>query len=158
MEMWISDGLLRVAVERIDAGRVGFAWDNTKMSLLSLTLREIGYIIIDMNDGNKSEKKERKRNKVAIMPETERNLANMGEQIKLARMRRHYPVQVIADRAGISRATLWKVEKGDPGVAIGIYAKVLKAIGLGNDITLLARNDELGHIIQDSELKGKRMR
>lgn len=116
------------------------------------------YIIINMNDDNKREKKQRKRNKVAIMPETERNLAIMGEQIKLARMRRHYPVQVIADRAGISRATLWKVEKGDPGVAIGIYAKVLKAIGLGNDITLLARNDELGHIIQDSELKGKRMR
>ena len=82
----------------------------------------------------------------------------MGEQIKLARIRRKYPVQIVADRAGISRATLWKVEKGDPGVAIGIYAKVLKAIGLGDDITLLARDDELGHIIQDSELKRKRMR
>lgn len=102
--------------------------------------------------------KQRSRNKVAIMPETERNLALMGEQIKLARIRRKYPVQIVADRAGISRATLWKVEKGDPGVAIGIYAKVLKAIGLGDDITLLARDDELGHIIQDSELKRKRMR
>ena len=103
-------------------------------------------------------KKQRRRNKVAIMPETEKNLALMGEQIKLARMRRKYPVQIVADRAGISRATLWKVEKGDSGVAIGIYAKVLKAIGLGDDITLLARDDELGHIIQDSELKRKRMR
>ena len=92
------------------------------------------------------------------MPETEEKLALMGEQIKLARMRRKYSVQMIAERAGISRATLWKVEKGDAGVAIGIYAKVLKAIGLGNDITLLARDDELGHIIQDSELKRKRMR
>lgn len=114
--------------------------------------------IIYMEEKKSVEKKQRSRNKVAIMPETERNLALMGEQIKLARMRRKYPVQIVADRAGISRATLWKVEKGDPGVAIGIYAKVLKAIGLGDDITLLARDDELGHIIQDSELKRKRMR
>ena len=92
------------------------------------------------------------------MPETEEKLALMGEQIKLARMRRKLPAQVIADRAGISRATLWKVEKGDSGVAIGIYAKVLKAIGLGDDILLLARDDELGHIVQDSELKRKRVR
>ena len=111
-----------------------------------------------MDENENEKKKKRKRNKVMIMPETIEKLSLMGEQIKLARMRRHYPAQVIADRAGISRATLWKVEKGDPGVAIGIYAKVLKAIGLGNDITLLARDDELGHIIQDAELKRKRMR
>lgn len=111
-----------------------------------------------MVESGKEHIKKRKRNKVAIMPGTMEKLALMGEQIKLARMRRHYPIQVIADRAGISRATLWKVEKGDPGVAVGIYAKVLKAIGLGNDITLLARDDELGHIIQDAELKNKRMR
>ena len=110
-----------------------------------------------MNENQQIIKKSR-RNKVAIMPETEKKLSLTGEQIKLARMRRKYSVQLIAQRAGISRATLWKVEKGDPGVAIGIYAKVLKAIGLGNDITLLARDDELGRIIQDSELKRRRMR
>ena len=48
------------------------------------------------------------------------------------------------------------MEKGDPGVAIGVYAKILAAIGLPNDITLLARDDELGRIIQDSELLNKR--
>lgn len=111
-----------------------------------------------MNKDEKPSNNQRSKNKVSIMPETGEKLALMGEQIKLARMRRKYPVQMIADRAGISRATLWKVEKGDPGVAIGIYAKVLKAIGLGDDIMLLARDDELGHIIQDSELKHKRMR
>ncbi len=113
-------------------------------------------IIITMNED--ASNKQRNRNRVTIMPETAEKLALMGEQIKLARMRRKYPVQMVADRAGISRATLWKVEKGDPGVAIGIYAKVLRSRGLGDDITLLARDDELGHIIQDSELKRKRMR
>ncbi len=90
--------------------------------------------------------------KVLIMPRMERQLASVGEQIKLARLRRGYKAELIAERAGISRATLWKVEKGDPGVAFGIYAKVLSAIGLPNDIELLARDDELGRIIQDSKL------
>ena len=95
------------------------------------------------------------RRKVAIMPQVEKNLKTMGEQIKLARLRRKYKTELIARRAGISRQTLWKVENGDPGVAIGIYAKVLAAIGLPNDITLLARDDELGRFLQDMELLNK---
>ena len=100
--------------------------------------------------------KTRKSNKAVVMPKTIRQLETVGEQIRLARLRRKYSVNLIAERAGISRATLWKVEKGDPGVAIGVYAKVLAAIGLPNDITLLARDDELGRIIQDSELLNRR--
>ena len=116
--------------------------------------------IINMNkrldDSKKSKEakkdtRPRRSNKAVIMPKTMRQLEIVGEQIRLARLRRKYSVYLIAERAGISRATLWKVEKGDPGVAIGIYAKVLAAIGLPNDITLLARDDELGRIIQDSE-------
>ena len=121
--------------------------------------------IINMNkrldDSKKSKEakkdiRPRRSNKAVIMPKTMRQLEIVGEQIRLARLRRKYSVYLIAERAGISRATLWKVEKGDPGVAIGIYAKVLAAIGLPNDITLLARDDELGRIIQDSELLNKR--
>ena len=104
----------------------------------------------------KKDTRPRRSNKAVIMPKTMRQLEIVGEQIRLARLRRKYSVYLIAERAGISRATLWKVEKGDPGVAIGIYAKVLAAIGLPNDITLLARDDELGRIIQDSELLNKR--
>ena len=109
------------------------------------------------NDSSKSKPTKTGRiNKAVIMPKTVRQLETVGEQIRLARLRRKYSVNLIAERAGISRATLWKVEKGDPGVAIGIYAKVLAAIGLPNDITLLARDDELGRIIQDAELLNKR--
>jgi DNA-binding XRE family transcriptional regulator len=118
------------------------------------------HIIIYMSDKTNKIKtessKRRKSNKAVIMPKTIRQLEIVGEQIKLARLRRKYSTALIAERAGISRATLWKVEKGDPGVAIGIYAKVLAAIGLPNDITLLARDDELGRIIQDAELLNKK--
>ena len=60
-----------------------------------------------------------------ILPETEDILKTMGEQIKLARLRRDLPVELVAERAGISRSSLWKVESGSPAVAIGIYAAVL---------------------------------
>ncbi len=96
-----------------------------------------------------------KKHAPLIMPKTKRMLTQVGEQIKLARLRRHYSVELIAERAGISRTTVWKVEKGDPGVAFGIYAKVLTAIGLGEDILLLAKDDLLGHALQDAELLRK---
>ena len=62
---------------------------------------------------------------VSVLPSTEKILAEMGEQIKLARLRRQLSTELVAERAGISRATLWNVEKGSPSVAIGIYAAVL---------------------------------
>ena len=106
---------------------------------------------------NETTKKNKKHNphKVMIMPRMQKQLEQVGEQIKLARLRRKYTTEMISERAGISRATLWKVEKGDPGVAFGVYAKVLAAIGLPHDIELLAKDDELGRIIQDSELLKK---
>ena len=62
-----------------------------------------------------------------ILPKTEEILTTMGEQIKLARLRRSLSTELVAERAGVSRASLWKVEKGDPSVAMGIYAAVLRA-------------------------------
>jgi len=90
---------------------------------------------------------------VIIMPETEKILANMGEQIKLARLRRNLPTELVAERAGISRATLWAVEKGTPTVAIGIYAAVLHALGgMDKDLDLIAKDDEFGRRMQDMKL------
>ena len=57
-----------------------------------------------------------------IMPDTENILKTMGEQIKMARLRRKLYATLVAERAGISRSTLWKVENGNPSVAVGIYA------------------------------------
>ena len=63
-----------------------------------------------------------------ILPRTEDTLKTLGEQIKLARLRRDLSAALVAERAGISRASLWKVESGNPAVAIGIYAAVLHAL------------------------------
>ena len=68
----------------------------------------------------------------------------MGEQIMLARKRRHLSMQDIADRATVTRLTVSKEEHGDPTVSMGIYARVLFALNLENDITLLTADDALG--------------
>lgn len=78
---------------------------------------------------------------VAIKPKTEEILLTMGRQIKTARENKALSMVNVAERAGISRTTLWAVEKGTPTVAIGIYAAVLNAInGLDSDLLLVARD------------------
>lgn len=94
---------------------------------------------------------------VTVLPSTERILNTMGEQIKLARLRRQLSAELIAERAGISRATLWSVEKGSPSVAIGIYAAVLHALNnLDKDLLLVAKDDEFGRKMQDLNMQVKK--
>ena len=94
---------------------------------------------------------------VTVSPKTAEILEQMGEQIKLARVRRRLSTELVAERAGISRATLWNVEKGSPSVAIGIYAAVLHALGnMDNDFLLVAKDDEFGRTLQDLELPVRR--
>lgn len=82
-----------------------------------------------------------------------RLLEQMGERLKLARLRRRYSADVVAERAGISRKTLFRVEQGDPVVALGIYARVLQVLRLEQDLGLIAVDDELGRKLQDLQLE-----
>ena len=94
---------------------------------------------------------------VVIMPKTLDILKTMGEQIKMARLRRNLPVKIVSERAGISRITLWQIEKGNPSVAIGYYAAVLHALNnLDGDLLLVAKDDELGKKLQDLEISAKK--
>lgn len=91
---------------------------------------------------------------VTVLPSTEKILETMGEQIKLARLRRQLSVELVAERAGISRATLWNVEKGSPSVAIGIYAAVLHALNnMDKDLLLVAKDDAFGKKMQDMNMQ-----
>ena len=97
------------------------------------------------------------KRKAVIMPKTQDILSTLGEQITMARLRRRVSVNIVAERAGVSRTTVWQVEKGDPSVAIGIYANVLHALnGLDRDLLLVAKDDELGRKLQDIGIKVKK--
>ena len=77
----------------------------------------------------------------------------MGEQIKLARLRRNLSIAQIAERATCSPLTVNRTEKGSPTVSMGIYARVLYALQLDDDLLLLAKEDTLGRTLQDLGLK-----
>ena len=82
----------------------------------------------------------------------------VGEQIKLARLRRNLSVAQVAERATCSPLTVARIEKGVPTVAIGIYLRVLYALQLDDDILLLVQKDEMGRALQDLSLIKKRER
>ena len=96
------------------------------------------------------------RNKLVIMPQTKKRLATLGEQIKYARLRRRLSITMVAERASISRTSVYAVEKGAPRTAIGIYAGVMLAIGMPDEITAPCKNDPLGRLLVDAELKIRR--
>ncbi len=91
--------------------------------------------------------------KMMVMPKTGEILKTLGEQIKMARLRRRISASLAAERAGVSRATVWAIEKGSPNVAIGYYAMVLHALnGLDKDLLLVAKDDVLGRKLQDLDI------
>lgn len=94
-----------------------------------------------------------KNKSIVVLPQIEENLRIMGEQIKLARLRRGLSSNLVAQRANVSRTTLWNIENGSSKVAMGAYVNVLHAIGgLDKDILKIAADDELGRKLQDIAL------
>lgn len=92
------------------------------------------------------------RRKVVIYPSSAKELEALGQRLKDARLRRRFSMETVCARADISRPTLYKVEKGEPSVAMGIYAQVLRVLGLSADLGLIAKADELGRRLQDEAL------
>jgi transcriptional regulator with XRE-family HTH domain len=83
-----------------------------------------------------------------------RALRKLGHDIRDARRRRRIPVAIMAERASISRTTLNKVEKGEPGVSMGTYATVLFVLGMAERLADLAdpRHDSVGLALEEEHL------
>ena len=93
--------------------------------------------------------------KSQILPGVSKILTEIGENIKLARLRRKLSSEQVSERANISRPTLLAIEKGMPGVAIGSYAQVLFVLNLEKDLLKVAKDDILGRKLQDADLVSK---
>ncbi len=97
------------------------------------------------------------KRKVILLPKPQKILLSLGENIKVARLRRKLSVVQVSERAGISRTTLRSIEHGSPTVAIGHYTNVLMVLGLEGNLAEVARDDILGRKLQDAKLiTGKR--
>lgn len=83
-------------------------------------------------------------------------LEALGERLRLARLRRKLGVDITCERAGISRMTLYRAEAGNSAVALGTLMRILSVLGLESDLDLIARDDKLGRLLQDNELKPRR--
>jgi transcriptional regulator with XRE-family HTH domain len=95
------------------------------------------------------------REKPVLLPKHKKILEQLGENIKLARLRRKFSAEQVAERANISRPTLTAIEKGSESVSIGLYFQALLVLGLEKDLLLLAKDDELGRKLQDANLTSK---
>jgi transcriptional regulator with XRE-family HTH domain len=89
-------------------------------------------------------------------PAVRRLLEELGESIRLARLRRGFSMALVAERAGMSLPTLRAVEHGEPSVTLGSFANVLHSLGLHEDLALVGRDDELGRKLQDAKLPTRR--
>jgi transcriptional regulator with XRE-family HTH domain len=87
-----------------------------------------------------------------LLPKAQKAASILGENLRLARLRRKFSSQQVSERANISRPTLVSIEKGNPNVNIGAYIKVLFVLGLEKDILNIAKDDELGRRLQDAKL------
>ncbi|MDR0973714.1 MAG: helix-turn-helix domain-containing protein [Prevotellaceae bacterium] len=97
-----------------------------------------------------------KQKSILLLPRLSSLLSRLGEEMKLARLRRKWSTEQVAERAGISRSTLWQIEKGMPNVSMGAYVQVLFVLGLEQNLQQVAANDELGRKLQDAEILVKR--
>lgn len=96
------------------------------------------------------------RNSYPLYPQTQRRAEALGERLRLARMRRRMSLTELADRVGVARGTLTRLEQGDLSISLGLLARVLAILGLEEDLDQLGRDDELGQRLQDVRLRRPR--
>jgi hypothetical protein len=94
-------------------------------------------------------------NSVNLLPiPVARALRKIGQDICDARRRRRIPIKLMAERAGLSRATIGKIEKGDPTTSLGGYAMVLFVLGMLDRLEQLvdSAHDLTGRQLEDERL------
>ena len=98
------------------------------------------------------------RKPARCLPKHERLLADLGENLRLARLRRKLSAEQVAERAGVSRSTLHLMENGSAGISLGKLVQVLAVLGLEQDLAAVGIDDVLGRKLEDARLTETRRR
>jgi transcriptional regulator with XRE-family HTH domain len=91
-------------------------------------------------------------------PRHRRLAAGLGQRIRMARIRRRMSATEMAERTGVSRMTLYHLERGELSVGLGVLVRALGVLGLEDDLDLVAANDELGRRLVDAAARPARRR
>ena len=91
-----------------------------------------------------------------LLPVSQQLLRQLGDRLRLARLRRRLTAAQVAERAGMAPMTLRSVERGGAGVTIGAYLAVMQVLGIEKDLEILASADPLGRELQDARLDPRR--
>lgn len=92
------------------------------------------------------------RKTAPLIPSSHELLQQLGERLRLARLRRRLSAKQVASRAGMAPMTLRSLERGGSGVTIGAYLAVMQILGVEKDLNLVAQADPMGRALQDSRL------
>lgn len=89
-----------------------------------------------------------------LPPKVRRSLAKLGGDLRDARRKRHFTLEMMIERVGVSKATYQRVEKGDPSVSMGVYAMALFVLGFPGALAEVAdiRRDDTGLLLDTNRL------
>jgi len=97
------------------------------------------------------------KQRAVLYPDQQRAVEALGQNLLLARKRRKLTQKALCERTGLNKKTVARIEKGDPGVSLGHYVRVLAALSLLDDLTKVGLEDDLGRKLQDIQtLSGRR--
>ena len=88
----------------------------------------------------------------ALLPSTEELLHQLGDRLRLARLRRRLTARQVCERAGMAPMTLRSLERGGSGVTMGAYLAVMQVLGIERDLDLIGKADPVGRELQDAQL------
>jgi transcriptional regulator with XRE-family HTH domain len=95
---------------------------------------------------------------IPTYPRYARLAQGLGDRLRTARLRRRLTVTEMAERMGVTRPTLNRLERGDLSVGLSVLVRALGVLGLDEDLAKLAADDELGRRLADSSTTTKRRR
>jgi DNA-binding XRE family transcriptional regulator len=120
-----------------------FCWSQPR---LNIHTRNGGCTVITSHQTGKQ--------RAVLFPDQQRAVEALGQNLLLARKRRKLTQKAICERTGLNYRTVARIEKGDPGVSLGHYVRVLAALSLMDDFIKVGLNDKLGHKLQDIRALG----